>query len=132
METTKPHQLRILVVDDDPDTAQSTVTILRLRGFRAWAAFRTSTAMIEAKLHKPNVVLMDIGLRGTDGYELARELCCILPFKPLLVAISGFCQSQDRRRAAEKGFDHFFAKSVDPDELLKLLERTQNLQASLA
>jgi two-component system, chemotaxis family, CheB/CheR fusion protein len=114
---------RILVVDDNEDTAESMVLLLRLRGHEVAVAFSGPGALTEATSFEPEIVLLDIGLPGLDGYEVARQLRQNHRLeKALLVALTGYGQEEDRRLAREAGFDHHLTKPVDPAVLYQLLE----------
>jgi two-component system, OmpR family, response regulator len=111
--------LRVLVVDDDRDGAESLAEVLRAYGHEARTACTPTTAVIEADAFRPDAVLMDIGIPGMDGYRLAGRLCEVLGHKPLLVAVTGYGNLEGRSR--QEGFDHHFVKPADPDELARLL-----------
>src|SRR5262245_35549067 len=94
----RPHakQRRVLVVDDNPDAAESLATLLNLAGHDARVAFDGPTALQSISLDRPDVVLMDIGLPGMSGYDLARRLTIDYAQDPiLLVALTGYCQDED-------------------------------------
>jgi CheY-like chemotaxis protein len=117
----EPH-LRVLVVEDNDDVAHSLAMLLELWGHDAEVVGRAEAALEAVRTHRPAVVLMDIGLPGMDGYEVAKMLrrqegCD----KLMLVAMTGYGQDEDRRRAEEAGFDHYLVKPVDPDVLQELL-----------
>ncbi|MGH7858871.1 MAG: ATP-binding protein [Candidatus Binatia bacterium] len=116
--------LRVLVVDDNLDAAESLSAVLELAGHRVEAAHDGPGALETAKRFQPDVVLLDIGLPGMDGYEVARELRRLrLPAKPLLVALTGYGQDEDRRLAREAGFDQHWTKPVAPEAVEDLLAR---------
>ncbi len=113
---------RILVVDDNVDTAQSMALLLRLKGHQVEVAHDGPAALEAARSFEPEVVLLDIGLPGLDGYEVAKRLREEARLaKALLVALTGYGQEEDRRRARYAGFDHHFTKPVDPTVLYKLI-----------
>jgi two-component system CheB/CheR fusion protein len=113
---------RILVVDDNVDTAESLAVLLRMRGHRVEVAHEGQGALaIAAALH-PEVVLLDIGLPGLDGYEVARRLRHRRPTSDaLIVALTGYGQEGDQRRARAAGFDHHLVKPVAPETIYHLL-----------
>jgi two-component system CheB/CheR fusion protein len=114
---------RVLVVDDNVDTAESMVLLLRMRGHEVQVAFSGPTALAAAAAFAPEVVLLDIGLPGLDGYEVARSLRQQhRTAKATLVALTGYGQEEDRRLAREAGFDHHLTKPVDPAVVYELLE----------
>ncbi len=113
---------RILVVDDSHDTAESLAMILRLSGHEVHLAFDGPGAIAAALTHRPDVALLDIGLPGMNGYEVAR---CLREdhglTQTVLVALTGWAQTEDRRRAQEVGFAHHLVKPVEPEALHRLL-----------
>jgi signal transduction histidine kinase/DNA-binding response OmpR family regulator len=124
---------RVLVVDDNADGAQSLATLLRLSGFRVEVAQSGPAALTTAESFQPDVVLLDIGLPGMDGYEVARRLRAEENgSRRLLVALTGYGREEDRRRSQEAGFDHHLAKPVDPEQLLRLLNEARTCYQSAA
>jgi CheY-like chemotaxis protein len=116
---------RALVVDDNEDTAESLALLLRLWGHTVFVAHDGPEALEVARVHQPEVVLLDLGLPGMDGYEVARRLGGSDPRRPLLWAMTGYAQEEDRRRSKEAGFDQHLVKPVDPDALEMLLAQTE-------
>lgn len=112
----------ILVVDDNDDVRTSLCRLLALCGYRAVGASDAASALVAAQELDPRVVLIDIGLPGMDGYELARQLRRAHPNGPHLVAITGYGQPSDRARSREAGFVAHLVKPIDVDKLLPLLE----------
>jgi len=113
---------RILVVDDNVDTAESMALLLRLKGHQVQVAHYGPAALETARSFEPEVVLLDIGLPGLDGYEVAKRLREEARLaKVLLVALTGYGQEEDRRRARRAGFDHHFTKPVDPTVLYQVI-----------
>ena len=118
--------LRVLVVDDDPDNADSLALLLRLRGHDARVAYDGAAALVSVKERPADVVLMDWAMPGLDGGELARRLREEDGMRSaLLVCVSGYGQDDDRRQAKEAGFDHHFTKPLFADDLLGLLSSRQ-------
>ena len=113
--------LSILVVDDNVDEAQSLSLVLRMYGYRTKMAYNGPAALEAAQLYQPDVVLLDIGLPGMDGYEVARHLPEIVSTRPVLIAVTGYGQEENRRRAFDAGFDRYLIKPVDLDILHKIL-----------
>jgi signal transduction histidine kinase/DNA-binding response OmpR family regulator len=112
---------RILVVDDNQDAADSLAMLLRLAGQEIRLAHDGPTALSVAESFHPEVVMLDIGLPGLDGYEVARRL----RQRPgggalLLIALTGYGQEDDQRRSREAGFDHHLVKPVDPHVLAQV------------
>ena len=116
-----PTKIRILLVDDSKDTLRLLSRLLIRRGHEVCAVADGLTALKVAQEFRPEVLLLDIGLPGLDGYSLARRLRADGFAKELMIAISGYAQENDRALAREAGFDHHFAKPVDFDALLALL-----------
>jgi CheY-like chemotaxis protein len=114
---------RVLVVDDDRDTAASWATLLRDWGYEAAAAHDGQVALHEAEALAPAAVLLDLGLPGLDGYEVARRLRERLGPNVLIVAVTGRAQPLDRVAAAAAGIDLHFAKPAEPDEVRRALAR---------
>jgi CheY-like chemotaxis protein len=113
---------RILVVDDSQDQADSLALLLRLRGHEVSIVNDGTKAVATAADFRPEVVLLDIGLPGMDGYEIARRIRRQGEgSSPLLIAITGYGQQEDRRRSAEAGFDHHLVKPPDPEALQRLI-----------
>jgi CheY-like chemotaxis protein len=120
--------LRILVVEDDEATAQSTARLLRCYGYEVQTAPDGPTALQAAQARPPDVVLLDLGLPGMDGFEVARRLREQRDTKrPFLIAITGYGQAQRWPGAREAGLDLFFLKPADPDVLCRLLARFQTV-----
>lgn len=106
--------LRVLVVDDNVDAAQSLAMLLEVSGHVAWLAHDGLAALEAASSYRPHVVLLDIGLPKLDGYAVAARLRNDpLHRDALLVAMTGYGQAADRERGREAGFDHHLVKPVD-------------------
>jgi CheY-like chemotaxis protein len=116
---------RILVVDDNRDSADSLAIVLRGEGHEVVTAYDGPSALEEARTSQPQAVLLDIGLPGLDGYEVARRLRQDRDLQHvLLVAMTGYGKSEDRERSRQAGFDAHLVKPVDLDELKSLLSRS--------
>jgi PAS domain S-box-containing protein len=114
---------RALVVDDNADAADSLAEVLRMFGYDATVVYDGKSVLAEVGRAAPDAVLLDIGLPEMDGYEVARQLRDREgERRTLLVAITGYGGSRDRRVAKEAGFDVFLTKPVDPEALRRLLE----------
>jgi len=111
--------MRILVADDNRDAADSLQRVLALFGHEVRVAYDGETAVRISGEFRPRVAILDIGMPGTDGYEVARSLR--RQGGVTLVALTGWGQDADRRRAADAGFDHHLIKPVDPQMLNSLL-----------
>jgi CheY-like chemotaxis protein len=113
--------LRILVVDDCPDSATTLQMLLQGWGYEAHVATDGPTALDLADIHQPDVVILDLGLPGMDGYEVARRLRRPGGLRPVLVAHSGYCTDADVRRSLEAGFIAHLAKPVASEEIRRAL-----------
>jgi signal transduction histidine kinase len=106
--------IKVLVVDDNLDAAESLAMLLELRGNQTRLAHTGPDALAAAAAFQPQVVFLDIGLPGLDGYEVAQRLrAAPLRPRPLLVAVTGWGSADDRQRARDAGFDLHLVKPVD-------------------
>jgi PAS domain S-box-containing protein len=113
---------RLLVVDDNQDAAVSLAMLLRLQGHEVRVAHSGPAALEAVKDYAPDVVFLDIGMPGMDGYEVARRLRRQPGLeKVVLAALTGWGQQEDRRRTAEAGFDHHLVKPPEPKVVESLL-----------
>ena len=114
--------LHIMVVDDNIDAAKTVAMLLELDGHRVTIAHSAEEALRSARAESPQAFLLDIGLPGMDGYELARQLRGLAGnANALLIALTGYGQAQDLERSQAAGFNHHFEKPIDPAKLLQLL-----------
>ncbi len=114
--------LRILVVDDSRDAAESLAMLLKMMGNNIHTAHDGEEAVTAAREFQPNVVLCDIGLPKLNGYEACRQMKAQAWDKNMiLIAVTGWGQDDDRRKSEAAGFDHHMVKPVDPQALMKLL-----------
>jgi CheY-like chemotaxis protein len=112
---------RVLVVDDNPDGAESLALLLRHQGHEAHTVRDGQEALEAAERLRPDVVLLDLGLPVLNGYEVCRRLRQqSWGENVLLVAVTGWGQEEDRRRSREAGFDAHVVKPVDPAALMQL------------
>ncbi len=124
MEQSTPlNATRILVVDDNEDAANSLGTLLEVMGYKVRIAYDGPEGIEAADEFEPAVALLDIGLPKLSGYDIARHVRGKRGGEVLLVAITGWGQEEDRRRAREAGFDHHFTKPADFDKLLSLIDK---------
>ena len=117
---------RVLIVDDNADSAEVLVMLVRTLGGEALAAFDGESAVRAACEFAPDIVLLDIGLPGIDGYETCRRIRAQHGPSMKMIALTGWGQEQDKRRAADAGFDAHFTKPADPAVLESLLSNTPN------
>jgi DNA-binding response OmpR family regulator len=115
--------LRILVVDDDRDSAEMLAALLVPKGYELRAAHDGPGALAAFSAFRPDLVLLDIGLPGSNGYDIARTIREeSRGRRPVIVAITGWGQDEDKRTSADAGFDHHLVKPVDITVLLKLID----------
>jgi PAS domain S-box-containing protein len=114
----------ILVVDDNRDSAESLAMVLRVHGHRVETRNDGPSALVAVRERRPDVVVLDIGLPQMDGYEVARQLRAMsCGEEMLLIALTGYGQSEDKQRSLDAGFNHHLVKPVDPGVLEKLITR---------
>jgi CheY-like chemotaxis protein len=126
LERTALTPLTILVVDDNQDAAESMRLLLRQVGADVRVAHDGPQALAAFDAHRPRMVLLDIGMPGMDGYEVARRMRAS-PYAPQasLVALTGWGQDEDRKRVREAGFDHHLVKPADLATLQSLISSIQ-------
>jgi CheY-like chemotaxis protein len=113
---------RILVVDDNRDAADSLCMLLKSRGHDVRVAYDGLEAVGAAVTFNPDVVLLDIGLPKLSGHEAARRIRDSRGGDVLIIAVTGWGQEEDRRRAKEAGFDHHLTKPVEPADIARLID----------
>lgn len=119
----RPPGLRVLVVDDHLDSNEMLAQLLALKGYEVQRVTSGPAALEAAQAFRPDVVLLDIGLPGMDGYEVARKLRSLERTRhAVLVAVTGYGSSRDLRESSQAGIDHHLVKPVDPERLFALLE----------
>ena len=123
MSTADRGPRRVLIVEDHPDGREFLATLLRLWGYEVEVAGTGPDGLSKALGWRPHVALLDIGLPGMDGYELARRLREALDGRVRLVAVTAYARPEDRDRALRAGFDVHLTKPVEPAELRLLLEK---------
>lgn len=115
--------MKVLVVDDQRDVADSIAMVLRLHSHEVETASTGRDALAVADRWKPDVVLLDISMPEMSGYDLARKLRDYRRApRPVLVAVTGFGASSDKLASRQAGIDHHLVKPVDPERLLSLLQ----------
>ncbi len=121
-EAPSPSGFRLLVVDDNRDAANSLALLLKLQGHEVRVAYSGIAALETARTYRPDMVFLDIGMPDMDGYEVARRLRQEPGLeKIVLAALTGWGQQEDRRRAAEAGFNHHLVKPPEPKTLEAVL-----------
>ena len=114
--------MKVLIIDDNVDSAQTTSCMLDLMGHSCTVVHEGALALAVARALKPDVVLLDIGMPGMDGYEVCRQLKQMPEMqKKTVIAQTGWGQESDRQKAFAAGFDHHITKPVSLDLLTQLL-----------
>lgn len=116
--------LRVLIADDDRDTAEMLALVLRDAGHEVQVTLRGDDALQLSRLFRPDVVVADVNMPGTSGYAIARELKERHgSLAPILIAISGvWTNTTDRLLGKAVGFDHYLMKPCDPKEVIRIIE----------
>lgn len=117
-----PAPLTVLVVDDNRDAADALAALLGMHGYDARAAYSGGDAIRQADAVRPDVVLLDIGMPETTGFDVARALRDYKRApRPVIVAVTGASEPSDRLAARMAGFDHYLVKPVEINALVSLL-----------
>lgn len=118
------HAVQVLVVDDNRDAADSLLTLFQLEGYAVRAAYDGAQALAAVDAVWPQLIVMDLGMPGMDGYEAARQIRQKAQGRDvLMLALTGWGQGDARQRTAQAGFDHHLTKPVDFDAIAALLGR---------
>lgn len=119
--------VRVLVVDDEPDTVATLVALLREERYDAQGHTTAMAAIQALRDFDPDVIISDIAMPGMTGWELGKQVREAMGFKrPMLIAISGeYTKSSDRALAYMYGYNHYLVKPADPTELMALLEKAR-------
>ena len=133
MEPTAPERpLRVLVVEDCADTRESLSVLLQRWGHQVDLAADGPAALRQAAGNPPDVVLLDIGLPGMSGWDVAQQLRAEGPARrAVVVALTGYGRDEDRQRAHAVGCDHHLLKPVEPRALAEFLERSRPADGAL-
>jgi signal transduction histidine kinase len=124
--------LRVLVVDDNRDAAIALARFLETEGLVVQVEHSGRDAVRRAVAEPPAIVILDLGMPDVDGYEAARQIRAGVQPVPLLVAVSGWGQADDRRLSAEAGFDHHLVKPAAGADVLELVEAARRRTAGAA
>jgi DNA-binding response OmpR family regulator len=114
---------RVFVVDDNRDAADTLGMYLSLEGYDVRVAYDGDEAIEEAHDFQPEVALLDIGLPGKDGYEIARAMRSERDDDVMLIAVTGYTSEDDLAKARAAGFDHHFSKPPNLPALLQKIEK---------
>ena len=118
--------LRVLVAEDNEDSATTMAVLLRLYGHEVEVASDGLSALRAVRANPPDVVLLDIGLPKMDGWQIARKIRSRITWKrPLLIAITGHGDQAAQSRSSEAGIDLHLVKPVDPQMLEQVLQRSR-------
>jgi CheY-like chemotaxis protein len=118
---------RVLIVDDNEDTAEMLAELLQHEGYVVRYVYDAPSALDVVRDFSPNVILIDIGLPVMNGYELAHRLRNMPELaSSTLVALTGYDQEGDRRRALQAGFDEYLVKPLDFSQLWRVLQAPEN------
>jgi DNA-binding response OmpR family regulator len=112
---------RVLVVDDNRDLAMSSSWLLKYEGHEVEVAFDGLQALEVARAFRPDVVILDVGLPGLDGYEVARRLRAEFGRDVVVIIITAYADDQGRKAACEAHFDHFFTKPINFTAITSML-----------
>lgn len=111
--------MRVLLVDDNVDAVTAASMLFATEGHIVTMASNPHEALAHASATRPEVVVLDIGMPGMDGYELARAIRALnLKPRPLIIAVSGYTEAGDIKRGVDAGFDFHYPKSIDPKVVL--------------
>jgi CheY-like chemotaxis protein len=117
-------RLRILIVDENVDAARILGVLCDEMGHECKFAYDGLAALEAARRLRPDVILLDLGLPGVDGFEVARQLRADPAFRDvLIIAVTGFGSDEDRQRARDVGIDYHLVKPADPVFIESLLRR---------
>lgn len=118
--------LRLLVVDDNADTAESLALLLRFDGHEVVTAHSGDGALEAVEVFSPHIALLDIGMPGMSGYEVAERIRArSAGNRIVLVALTGWGQESDKRRALAAGFDRHLTKPLDLERLRELIAQSE-------
>ena len=124
---TTPQRFRILVVDDNHDSALSLAMMLSIMGHETRTAHDGESAVVTAESFLPEVILLDIGLPKLNGYEVAQRIRgSVWGQSMFLIAVTGWGQEEDRQRSSEVGLNVHMVKPVEPAALERLLSELRS------
>ena len=115
--------MRVLLVDDNTDSVATASMLFASEGHIVTLASNPHDALAHASATRPEVVVLDIGMPGMDGYELARAIRALdQKPRPLIIAVSGYTEAGDIKRGVAAGFDFHYPKSIDPKVILQTVK----------
>jgi len=116
--------MRILVVEDQQTTLNTLGSLFSLEGYTVTLTKSPSEALAHVASNNPDVILLDIGLPGIDGFEVAKAIRALeLKPRPLIIAYSGYAKNDDVAKGRKAGFDYHFPKTISPNTLLAIIQR---------
>jgi DNA-binding response OmpR family regulator len=118
--------LRVLIIDDHEDAADSLSMLCRVHGHDVRTAYRGVAGLELFQRFQPDAILCDLRMPEMSGFEVARRVRATSVSQPLLVAVSGYGSDAHRAASSEAGFDYHFVKPVDPRALLGLLRESRS------
>jgi CheY-like chemotaxis protein len=117
-------EVRILVVDDNRDGADTLAAVLRALGYQTCTAYDGHAALAAVDAFRPDALVVDIGLPGIDGFSLARSIRLKSGHaRSLMIALTAYRGEEYRQQSQQAGFDHYFVKPADLAQLRKLLQQ---------
>ena len=122
--------MRVLLVDDNPDALLTSSMLFTAEGHIVTMATNPTEALGHAAATRPEVVVLDIGMPGMDGFELARAIRALnhKP-RPLIIAVSGYISLDYKKRGIEAGFDFHYSKTIDPNVILDTVRQYAGVMA---
>ena len=115
--------MRILIVEDQQATLQTLGALFTLEGHTVTLTKAPAEALAHIASNNPDIVMLDIGLSGMDGYQIARAIRSLdLKPRPLIIAYSGYSQNDDLAKGRQAGFDYHFPKTISPRTLLNVIQ----------
>jgi CheY-like chemotaxis protein len=119
----EPAHRRVLVIDDDTDCADTMAMVLRRLGAEVTVAYSGEAGLDAARSMAPDIIFLDIGMPGMDGYQTARELRARMADRAIrIIALTGWGRREDRERTMAAGFDHHLVKPAEIGDLKELLK----------
>jgi DNA-binding response OmpR family regulator len=122
----RPRQLRVVVIDDEPDTVITLLAILRDEGYEAEGFSNAKEALRSIPNFLPDVIISDLAMPSPSGWDVARNVRALLGEKPMLIAVSAhYTKDTDKRLAEIVGYNYYLTKPCDPNVLLTLVQKAK-------